>query len=97
MRRSCLWGWAPWLMPTPIQVTLDVASDIARARQIRAFNNFNGHRGYQNRPIGVSAWGPNLNIYRDPRWGRNVRLVPVLGQGGGAGVVRHRPHTCGHC
>jgi beta-glucosidase-like glycosyl hydrolase len=42
--------------------------------EIRAFSNSNGHRGYQNRPIGVSAWGPNLNIYRDPRWGRNVEV-----------------------
>ena len=43
-------------------------------KKIRAFTNFNGHRSYQNRPIGVSAWGPNLNIYRDPRWGRNVEV-----------------------
>jgi beta-glucosidase len=35
--------------------------------EIRAYSNSNGHRSYQNRPIGVSAWGPNLNIYRDPR------------------------------
>ena len=42
--------------------------------EIRAFGNSNGHRDYQSRPIGVSAWGPNLNIYRDPRWGRNVEV-----------------------
>eukprot|EP00051_Salpingoeca_urceolata_P005045 m.69906 g.69906 ORF g.69906 m.69906 type:complete len:794 (+) comp14022_c0_seq3:229-2610(+) len=42
--------------------------------EIRAYNNFGGHRSYQNRPIGVSAWGPNLNLYRDPRWGRNVEV-----------------------
>ena len=40
--------------------------------EIRAFSNSNGHRDYQSRGIGVSAWGPNLNIYRDARWGRNV-------------------------
>merc|ERR1712185_294080 len=39
--------------------------------EIRAYSNNNGHRSYQNRPIGISAWGPNLNIYRDARWGRN--------------------------
>ena len=42
--------------------------------EIRAFGNANGHRSYQNRPIGVSAWGPSLNVYRDPRWGRNVEV-----------------------
>ena len=42
--------------------------------EIRAFGNNNGHRDYQNRFIGVSAWGPNLNIYRDARWGRNVEI-----------------------
>lgn len=42
--------------------------------EIRAFGNSNGHRDYQSRGIGVSAWGPNLNIYRDARWGRNVEI-----------------------
>ena len=37
----------------------DVISD-----EIRAFGNSGGHRDYQGRGIGVSAWGPNLNIYR---------------------------------
>eukprot|EP00041_Stephanoeca_diplocostata_P027723 m.769002 g.769002 ORF g.769002 m.769002 type:complete len:798 (-) comp23234_c0_seq1:921-3314(-) len=55
---------------------LTVAHDLGRiiSNEIRAYSNSHGHRGYQNRPIGVSAWGPNLNIYRDPRWGRNVEV-----------------------
>lgn len=24
--------------------------------------------------IGLDAWSPNINIYRDPRWGRNVEV-----------------------
>ena len=55
---------------------LSVANDLGRiiSDEIRAFSNANGHRSYQNRPIGVSAWGPNLNIYRDPQCGRNVEV-----------------------
>lgn len=53
-----------------------VAESLGRviSDEIRAYQNFHGHRSYQNRPIGLSAWGPNLNIYRDPRWGRNVEV-----------------------
>ena len=42
--------------------------------ELRAYSNNNGIRDYQNRPVGPSAWGPSLNIYRDPRWGRNVEV-----------------------
>ena len=46
-------------------------------REVRAANNAGAKRA-RNPPgiargnpyIGVSAWGPNLNIARDPRWGR---------------------------
>eukprot|EP00040_Diaphanoeca_grandis_P010065 m.51547 g.51547 ORF g.51547 m.51547 type:complete len:852 (+) comp21462_c0_seq2:24-2579(+) len=53
-----------------------VAHELGRiiSDEIRAYTNTNGRRGFQNRSIGVSAWGPNLNIYRDPRWGRNVEV-----------------------
>jgi hypothetical protein len=30
--------------------------------EIRAFSNAAGWRGFQGRPIGISAWGPNLNM-----------------------------------
>ena len=52
--------------------------------EMRAFSNANGHRGmgsnYPGHPsaelqyIGTSAFGPNLNIIRDPRYGRNNEL-----------------------
>ena len=60
---------SPKMDPTPR--SRRVISD-----EIRAYSNSNGHRGYQNRPVGVSAWGPNLNIYRDPRWGSALFLAP---------------------
>jgi beta-glucosidase-like glycosyl hydrolase len=55
---------------------LSVAAQLGEtiSDEIRAYGNTNGHRSYQSRPIGVSAWGPNLNIYRDARWGRNVEV-----------------------
>ena len=70
----------PTVFPAPpglgATFNLTVASELGRVigDEIRAFSNSNGHRSYQSRPIGVSAWGPNLNIYRDPRWGRNMEV-----------------------
>lgn len=58
---------------------------------MRAFCNSNGHRGYQNRLIGVSAWHTNLNLYRDPRWGRNLEVPtedPYVGGQYGAAYTR---------
>jgi beta-glucosidase-like glycosyl hydrolase len=44
----------------------------------RAFNNLNGRRGTydgKNTQIGLTAFGPNINIIRDPRFGRNSELA----------------------
>jgi hypothetical protein len=63
----------PSVFPAPPAMgatfNMTVAHDLGRviSDEIRGFANANGHRSYQNRPIGPSAWGPNLNIYRDPR------------------------------
>lgn len=40
-------------------------SDEARAKN-RAFNDKNQYKRYQ----GLTMWTPNVNIFRDPRWGR---------------------------
>eukprot|EP00041_Stephanoeca_diplocostata_P002461 m.26785 g.26785 ORF g.26785 m.26785 type:complete len:826 (+) comp13381_c0_seq2:48-2525(+) len=45
--------------------------------EMRVANNVGGTRDRdpgRNRPIGVNGWGPNLNIARDPRWGRNSEV-----------------------
>lgn len=51
--------------------------------EVRAANNAGADRGRHptppgepnvNDPIGVNGWGPNLNIARDPRWGRNEEV-----------------------
>ena len=43
----------------------DVISDEARAK-------YNGQSGHGDRDIykGLTVWSPNINIFRDPRWGR---------------------------
>lgn len=45
--------------------TFDLISDEARAKYNEAIRN--GERG---RYYGLSFWTPNINIFRDPRWGR---------------------------
>lgn len=43
----------------------DAASDEARAK-----NNIARHTGQIKKYQGLSFWTPNINIFRDPRWGR---------------------------
>ena len=43
----------------------DIISDEARAKFNEALRNDNRGRYY-----GLSFWTPNINIFRDPRWGR---------------------------
>jgi beta-glucosidase len=43
----------------------DIISTEARAKYNEAIRN-NEHRRYQ----GLTFWSPNINIFRDPRWGR---------------------------
>jgi beta-glucosidase-like glycosyl hydrolase len=44
--------------------------------EMRAFNNINWMRGTDNGNayIGLTGFGPNINIVRDPRFGRNSEL-----------------------
>ena len=44
----------------------------AISTEARAYNNFGGNRGYQNRAVDLNVWLPSINIARDPRWGRQV-------------------------
>ncbi len=36
----------------------------------RAKYNVNVERGYMDRYAGLTYWSPNVNLFRDPRWGR---------------------------
>lgn len=42
--------------------------------EMRAFHNIGWHRANTGNKIGLSGFGPNLNIARDPRFGRTSEL-----------------------
>lgn len=42
--------------------------------EMRAFTNLNWHRGRINDLIGITGFGPNINIARDPRFGRTSEI-----------------------
>jgi hypothetical protein len=48
---------APPLLGATFNTTVAWQVGSTISDEIRAFSNANGHRSYQNRPIGVSAWG----------------------------------------
>lgn len=86
----CGWWRLPWCDagPTGLGASFNRKMWAAKGKvlstEMRAFSNANGHRGmgsnYPGHPsaelqyIGTSAFGPNLNIIRDPRYGRNNEL-----------------------
>ena len=51
--------------PVLIEETFDIISDEARAK----YNEFQ-KTGDHGRYKGLTFWTPNINIFRDPRWGR---------------------------
>lgn len=51
--------------PELIEETFDIISDEARAK----YNEFQKEEDY-GRYKGLTFWTPNINIFRDPRWGR---------------------------
>ena len=42
--------------------------------EMRAFNNLAWHRGNTENKIGLTGFGPNINLARDPRFGRTSEL-----------------------
>ena len=57
-------------------------SDEARAKHHEA-----QRRGDRRIYKGLTFWSPNVNIFRDPRWGRGQETY-------GEDPVAHRPHGC---
>jgi len=54
----------------------------------RAKFNVNRERGYMDKYAGLTYWSPNVNLFRDPRWGRgqetygeDPHLISRLGMG----------------
>ena len=58
-------GLAATFNPAAVQKTYSMISDEARAKH-HYFKNNNQFKRYQ----GLTFWTPNINIFRDPRWGR---------------------------
>ena len=63
---------APPTLAASFNMTLLRAVGDAVATEARAYNNYGGIREYLSRPIDLVFWLPNVNIGRDPRWGRQV-------------------------
>jgi beta-glucosidase len=58
-------GMAASFNPVLMKKVADVISDEARAKHHEAVRN-----GDFGRYTGLTMWSPNINIFRDPRWGR---------------------------
>ena len=58
-------GLAATFDPTLLGVEANAISDEARAK----YNQFQ-REGMHDRYQGLTFWSPNINIFRDPRWGR---------------------------
>ena len=50
----------------------DLLEEIGKAVSLEARAKFNAARAQGDRDIykGITLWAPNVNIFRDPRWGR---------------------------
>jgi beta-glucosidase len=86
---------APPSLASSFNTSLLLAVGDGISTEARAYNNFGGHRGYQNRPVDLQVWLPNINIARDARWGRQVEtysedawLTGQLGAAIVAGAMR---------
>ncbi|MCR5132302.1 MAG: glycoside hydrolase family 3 C-terminal domain-containing protein [Prevotella sp.] len=69
-----------------VRRAFSIASDEARAKDMIA-----KRAGHQQRYQGLSFWTPNINIFRDPRWGRGQETYgedPFLTSRMGLSVVR---------
>ena len=58
-------GMAASFDPTLMHEVATAISDEARAKHHESLR-----RGQRNRYQGLTFWSPNINIFRDPRWGR---------------------------
>ncbi len=84
---------ATWDTPL-IHDVADVISTEARAKSNDALAH-NDHRGY----TGLTFWSPNINILRDPRWGRGLETYgedPYLTKTIGVAFIRGLQGTDPH-
>jgi beta-glucosidase len=80
-------GLAATFDPVLIEKVGDAVSDEARAINNHLLNNGYNQRLYQ----GLTFWSPNVNIFRDPRWGRGQETFgedPFLTGSMGAAYIK---------
>jgi beta-glucosidase len=80
-------GLAATFDPTLIENIGEAVSDEARAINNHLLNNGYTQRLYQ----GLTFWSPNVNIFRDPRWGRGQETFgedPFLSGTMGAAYIK---------
>lgn len=80
-------GMAATFNPQELERTATVISDEARAIYHEALRKGNGTGQY----YGLTFWTPNINIFRDPRWGRGQETYgedPYLAAVLGSAMVR---------
>lgn len=94
-------GMAATFNPEMQLETFTIVSDEARAKYNDAIS-----KGIYSRYRGLSFWTPNINIFRDPRWGRGQETYgedPYLSSVMGAATVRglqgddpnfYKTHAC---
>ncbi len=82
-------AWRPPSIPDLMHRIADTISTEARAKYNEAIRN-NNHGRY----FGLTFWSPNINIFRDPRWGRGQETYgedPFLTGAHGRGL--HQGHA----
>ncbi len=95
-------GMAATFDPQLVRRVFDAVSDEARAKYARF-----AAAGEHDRYKGLTMWTPNINIFRDPRWGRGMEtygedpylttrmgLAVVCGLQGPAGSRYDKLHAC---
>lgn len=78
----------------------DMMEDVGSAIATEGRAKYNLHRSWEDRDIykGLTFWAPNINIFRDPRWGRGHEtlgedpfLTGLLGKRFVEGIQGHDP------
>jgi len=96
------------VFPEPIGMAASFNDQLLRkvydavSDEVRAKYNLAGKKGYYDTMQSISIWTPNINIFRDPRWGRGqetygedpyltsrMGLAVVSGLQGGGGLHKY--------
>lgn len=69
---------SPAVLAATFNRSLWKAKGQVQSDELRAYYNLGGVRGSHSNTkgtqIGLNGWGPNINVVRDPRYGRNSEL-----------------------